>query len=137
MPHAILPPSSESTGAAVSDDARYVEDVEISGHIIDSLILPKVLDLITSRGGAFRIRRITIGQARSDPSYALVEVRAPTADVLAGILAQIADHGAVRTAVHDCRLVEADMDGVFPEGFYSTTNQRTEVRLNGQWVEVG
>ncbi len=27
----------------------YVEEVEIQGHIIDSLILPKVLDLITSR----------------------------------------------------------------------------------------
>ena len=28
------------------------------------------------------------------------------------------------------------MDGAFPEGFYSTTNQRTEVRLGGHWVEV-
>ena len=28
------------------------------------------------------------------------------------------------------------MDGAFPEGFYSTTNQRTEVRLGGQWIEV-
>src|SRR5262249_49436571 len=30
----------------------------------------------------------------------------------------------------------ADMDGAFPEGFYSTTNYRTQVRLNGEWVEV-
>ena len=30
----------------------------------------------------------------------------------------------------------ADMDGAFPEGFYSTTNQRTEVRLSGHWHEV-
>jgi lysine-ketoglutarate reductase/saccharopine dehydrogenase-like protein (TIGR00300 family) len=28
------------------------------------------------------------------------------------------------------------MDGAFPEGFYSSTNQRTEVRLGGHWVEV-
>ena len=52
--------------------AAVVEDVEIRGHIIDSLILPKVLDLITSVGGSFRIKRITIGQARTDASYALV-----------------------------------------------------------------
>ena len=48
------------------------------GHIIDSLILPKVLDTITAGGGKFRIANITIGQARHDPSYAVIEVRAPT-----------------------------------------------------------
>ncbi len=54
----------------------YIEEVEISGHIIDSLILPKILDCITTGGGSFQIKKITIGHARSDPSYALVEVRA-------------------------------------------------------------
>jgi lysine-ketoglutarate reductase/saccharopine dehydrogenase-like protein (TIGR00300 family) len=122
-----------STGSAATD---HFEDVEIAGHIIDSLILPKVLDTITAGGGAFRIKRINVGQARSDPSYALVEVRAASADLLARILAQIVDHGAVPTTTQDCRLVSADMDGAFPEGFYSTTNQRTEVRLGGEWVEV-
>ncbi|HQU47271.1 MAG TPA: hypothetical protein PK867_30995, partial [Pirellulales bacterium] len=118
------------------DAERHVEDVEIRGHIIDSLILPKVLDIITSRGGSFHIKRITIGQARRDPSYALVEVSAPDAEGLAEILSQIADHGAVPTTAHDCQLAAADMDGAFPEGFYSSTNQRTEVRLAGQWFAV-
>src|SRR5262249_52901694 len=36
----------------------------------------------------------------------------------------------------DCRLVAADMDGAFPEGFYATTNQDTEVRLKGHWIPV-
>ncbi|HVA45179.1 MAG TPA: TIGR00300 family protein [Pirellulales bacterium] len=118
------------------DAERHVEDVEIRGHIIDSLILPKVLDIITSRGGSFHIKRITIGQARRDPSYALVEVSAPEAEGLADILSQIADHGAVPATAHDCQLAAADMDGAFPEGFYSSTNQRTEVRLAGQWFAV-
>lgn len=113
-----------------------VEDVEVRGHIIDSLILPKILDLITAGGGSFRIKRISIGQARYDPSDALVEVRAPTAEALHEILAQIADHGAVPTTQQDCRLVEADVAGAFPENFYSTTNQRTEIRLGGKWHEV-
>ncbi len=115
---------------------RYVEDVEVQGHIIDSLILPKVLDLINAQGGSFRIKKITIGHDRRDPSYALVEVQAPTSEALAGILAQIADHGALPTALHDCRLADCDIERTFPEGFYSTTNQRTEVRLDGQWIEV-
>jgi hypothetical protein len=119
-------------------DADYpcVEEVEISGHIIDSLILPKVLDSIMASGGKFRIANIAVGQNRHDPSFAVIEVRARAADMMERILASIADHGAVPTTKQDCRLVAADLDGAFPEGFYSTTNQRTEVRLNGQWVEV-
>jgi len=112
------------------------EDVEIRGHIIDSLILPKILDCISAAGGAFRIKDMTIGQARSDPSYALVEVSAQDDAALRRILAQIADHGAVPTTTRDCSLVAADVDGAFPEAFYSTTNQRTEVRLGGKWAPV-
>jgi hypothetical protein len=112
------------------------EQVEVRGHIIDSLILPKILDSILNNGGTFRIDRITIGQARHDPSYALVEVRAESRATLEGILAQIADHGAVPAATQDCLLAPADIKGAFPEGFYSTTNQRTEVRLAGEWVPV-
>jgi lysine-ketoglutarate reductase/saccharopine dehydrogenase-like protein (TIGR00300 family) len=117
-------------------DEAFVEDVELRGHIIDSLILPKVLDLITSHGGAFRIKHIAIGQARSDPSQALIEVRARSQELLARILGQIADHGALPVADRDAVLVAADMPGAFPEGFYSTTNQRTEIRLNGRWIPV-
>jgi len=127
---------SATRSTAAPDAAQFTEQVQISGHIIDSLILPKVLDIITSAGGNFRLERITIGQARQDPSFAVIEVNAPTAELLDEILAQISDHGAVPTAQQDCQLVTADMDGAFPEGFYSSTNQRTEVRLGGEWVEV-
>jgi lysine-ketoglutarate reductase/saccharopine dehydrogenase-like protein (TIGR00300 family) len=120
------------------DEAAAVccEDVEIRGHIIDSLILPKVLDCILQHGGTFRIKDIVIGQAQHDPSHALVQVRADDRETLDRILAQIADHGAAPTSMGDCRLVEADLEGAFPEGFYSTTNQRTEIRLGGRWVPV-
>lgn len=114
----------------------FVEDVEVSGHVIDSLILPKILDLITGYGGAFKIKQITIGQARTDPSFALIEVQAPSEKVLEEILAQISDHGAVAVDKQDCRLAEADMDGAFPEGFYSTTNQRTEIKLGQHWLPI-
>jgi hypothetical protein len=128
--------TSDRSLTSLPPDDSFIEEVEISGHIIDSLILPKVLDTITAGGGKFRIGNISIGQSRRDPSYAAIEVRAPTEAVLHKILAQIADHGAVPTAKQDCRLVAADMDGAFPEGFYSTTNQRTEIRLEGHWTEV-
>lgn len=126
----------QSNSSAELEALTAVEDVEVAGHIIDSLILPKVLDLIAGHGGAFRIKQISIGQARNDPSYALIEVRAPDEATLSEILEQIADHGAAPTADLDCRLVPADVEGAFPEGFYATTNQRTEIRLNGHWVNV-
>jgi lysine-ketoglutarate reductase/saccharopine dehydrogenase-like protein (TIGR00300 family) len=113
-----------------------VEKVEIQGHIIDSLILPKVLDEILKRNGSFVLKEIQIGQRQEDPSHARIEVRAPTAEVLQEILDCIHDHGAVPVVAHDCRFVPADMDGAFPEGFYSTTNYRTQVRLKGEWVDV-
>ena len=40
--------------------AGAVEEVEIQGHIIDSLLLPKVLDEILTRGGSFVIKEIKV-----------------------------------------------------------------------------
>lgn len=114
----------------------YRSVVEIGGHIIDSLILPKILDRITAGGGTFTIQQISIGQARQDPSYARVEVTAASPAELEAIIQEISDHGAAPVAQHDCRLAPADMASAFPEGFYSTTNLRTEVRLGEEWIEV-
>ncbi len=36
----------------------------------------------------------------------------------------------------DATVAEADLDGVFPEGFYATTNFPTDVRLDGRWLAV-
>ena len=36
----------------------------------------------------------------------------------------------------DAAMAEADLDGVFPEGFYATTNFDTEVRVGGTWLRV-
>src|SRR5271165_4148308 len=88
-------------------NGQFVEEVEVRGHIIDSLILPKILDSISGNGGAFKIKEILIGQARNDPSHALLEVRADSEQALQSILAQIADHGATPTDVRDCCLVPA------------------------------
>jgi lysine-ketoglutarate reductase/saccharopine dehydrogenase-like protein (TIGR00300 family) len=114
----------------------FVEEVELHGHILDSLLLPKVLDEILARGGSYTIKDIRVGQRQTDPSYARLEVRAASAAALRDILDAIHDHGAVPVAIQDCVWQEADMDGAFPEGFYCTTNYRTQVRLGGEWIEV-
>ncbi|MBV9125297.1 MAG: TIGR00300 family protein [Planctomycetes bacterium] len=116
--------------------SHYVEEVEIQGHIIDSLILPKVLDEILTHGGSYVLKDIRVGQRQADPSFARIEVRAANPGTLREILDTIHDHGAVPVLPLDCVTVPADMDGAFPEGFYSTTNYRTQVRLGGDWIDV-
>ncbi len=124
------------TQGTTSDRHSFVEEVEVRGHIIDSLILPRILDCVLQAGGSFNIKQIDIGHEKHDPSVAILEVRSATREGLDDILAQIGNHGAVPTTLEDCRLDIADMDGAFPEDFYSTTNQRTQVRLRGKWVDV-
>ena len=113
---------------------EFVEDVELTGHIIDSLILPKVLDEINQLGGRFETDEIRIGTQRSDPSFARLRVSADTPELLDKILQTIGQHGAVPVTQSDCRLIVADMDGAFPDGFYATTNQETDIRIDGNWI---
>jgi hypothetical protein len=42
----------------------YEEEVELVGHIIDSLLLPKVLDEIMTLGGRFEMDDVRTGQTR-------------------------------------------------------------------------
>jgi lysine-ketoglutarate reductase/saccharopine dehydrogenase-like protein (TIGR00300 family) len=122
--------------ATPAKQGPFFEEVEIQGHIIDSLLLPKVLDEIITRGATFVMKEVKIGERQTDTSYARIEVRAPTPEVLHDVLDSIHDHGAVSTTTQDCEVVAADMDGAFPERFYSTTNSRTQVRLKGEWIDV-
>jgi lysine-ketoglutarate reductase/saccharopine dehydrogenase-like protein (TIGR00300 family) len=114
----------------------FVEEIELQGHIIDSLLLPKVLDEILTRGGAYTIKEIKLGKRQVDPSKARIEIKAESQPQLDDILRAVHDHGAMPTAQRDCEHETADMDGAFPERFYSTTNYRTQIRLGGEWTDV-
>ncbi len=116
--------------------ADVIEEVQLSGHIIDSLLLPKVLDTILTRGGTYVIKDVKIGQRGTDASHARIEVRAATSELLHDILDTIHDHGAIPVHAVDCTTLAADVEGAFPDGFYCSTNFRTQVRLGGEWFDV-
>src|SRR6266849_3069589 len=97
----------------------FSETIELRGHIIDSLILPKVL-----------------GQIRADQSFARIEVTADERDGLDELVLRLRQHGAEVVERADVQLASAPADGVFPRDFYVTTNQQTFVRLNGKEIEV-
>src|SRR2546428_1442472 len=114
----------------------FSETIELRGHIIDSLILPKVLDQILTRGATFRITDIQIGQKRADQSFARIEVSADSTDALDELVLRLRQHGAEVIERADVQLAHAPADGVFPRDFYVTTSQQTFVRLGGKEIEV-
>jgi lysine-ketoglutarate reductase/saccharopine dehydrogenase-like protein (TIGR00300 family) len=52
------------------------------------------------------------------------------------LLEELVTLGCRVSRIEDAHLVPADRDGCAPEDFYSTTNHRTHVRLNGLWIPV-
>lgn len=120
----------------MSFKTRHIEHVVMTGHIVDSLLLSKVLDTIRSNGGKYHIRELNLGENPDDSSRAVIEVEAETAGKLEEILADIHPHGAVSAQPHDCQLTAADIAGAFPDHFYCSTNFRTQIRLHGEWIEV-
>jgi lysine-ketoglutarate reductase/saccharopine dehydrogenase-like protein (TIGR00300 family) len=112
------------------------ETIELRGHIIDSLLLPKVLDEIIARDCSFKIGEIKIGEQRSDQSFARIEVTASSPDELDALLLRLRQHGAEVSEKKSVQLAAAPADGVYPQGFYVTTNQQTFVRLGENEIEV-
>ena len=112
------------------------EDIKLEGHIIDSLLLPRVLDLILEQGGDYCFLHFQMGRTKNDPSSALLRVSATTEEALTRILRQVQQQGAEVVEQEDATLEPAPADGVFPDNFYSTTNLETDIRLHGRWIPV-
>src|SRR5438045_6917745 len=91
--------------------AMVSETIELRGHIIDSLILPKVLDQILTRGATFKIAEIKIGQKRADQSFARIEVSAETSEALDELILRLRQHGAEVAERAEAQLGSAPADG--------------------------
>jgi lysine-ketoglutarate reductase/saccharopine dehydrogenase-like protein (TIGR00300 family) len=113
-----------------------IADIEMEGHLIDSLILTRVLDRIMDMGGEFEIKSFDIGQRKDDTSYVQLTVTGDDADHLDRILLELHALGARLVEMEDAKTGIAPNDMVVPRGFYSTTNHPTYVRYNDSWVEV-
>ena len=114
----------------------FSETIELRGHIIDSLILPKVLDQILTHGANFKITEINIGKKRADQSFARIEVSAETGEALDELILRLRQQGAEVLERANAQIAAASADGVFPPDFYVTTNQQTFVRIDCKEIEV-
>ena len=112
------------------------EIVEIRGHLIDTASLSKVLNDINEYGGDYVVEQFDIGHGTSDPSYARIRVSGDDEESLQRTLMRLQIHGVNQVDPGEAEVSEAAQDGVFPDGFYSSTNLETQVRLDGHWVDV-
>jgi len=112
------------------------EDVRVTGHLIDSGIMSAIMDAVVALDAEFEILEFDVGRTNADPSSAVLRVRAQDRESLDQILRAVQEQGAVPIDPHDVALAPAPADGVLPEGFYSTTNLETAVRIDGQWLTV-
>ena len=115
---------------------RYYEDVVVEGHLIDSQIVSRMMDDIIELGGEFEMLSFEVGRTNDDVSRAVLRIIAPEQQALDHIMTAVLEHGAVPVDLADAEWRAAPADGVFPDGFYSTTNMETWVRLAGSWVRV-
>lgn len=112
------------------------ETVEISGHLIDTGILSRVLDDIREYAGDWVIDRFDVGHDAPDLSHATITVSAPDDESLQRLLMRLQTRGVNQVDPGEAETAVCEQDGVFPDFFYSTTNLETRLRLGGRWVRV-
>ena len=110
--------------------------MEVSGHLIDSMILTKIFDKIMNRGGEFEILELTVGKKKKDSSYVKLLVTGKNAVHLKEITDDIHREGATPHNEKQVKLKKAIKDMVMPDNFYSTTNNDTWIFHNNSWIQV-
>src|SRR5581483_9486960 len=116
--------------------ASVQEIVEAKGHLIDSHIMEAVFDKVVEHQAAFEVEEFHIGRTNADPSYMRMRVSAGDAETMSRLLEDLLGLGCSPVSKEDALLREVERDRCAPEDFYSTTNHRTQVRVNRRWVEV-
>ncbi|MGZ4445867.1 MAG: ornithine cyclodeaminase, nickel-pincer nucleotide-dependent [Nocardioides sp.] len=112
------------------------ETVEVTGHLMDSGILSRILDDIREYGGDYVIDKFVVGHEAVDTSKATITVTAEDDPSLQRLLMRLQTRGVNQVDPGQAEVATCDHDGVFPDGFYSTTNLATKVRLEGRWIDV-
>ena len=113
-------------------------ELKLEGHLLDSGLLDRALDLTVQSGGSFQILHFSLGKQRQSTSNADIKISAPSGEVLDKIMRQMIELGAVvgREQENDAELKPVTQAGVAPEDFLSTTIYPTEVRVGGEWLRV-
>jgi lysine-ketoglutarate reductase/saccharopine dehydrogenase-like protein (TIGR00300 family) len=112
------------------------ETVEAEGHLIDSGNFQAILTTVVEHGSEYEILRFDVGRTNAQGSQLTLQLTSDSDERLQDLLSRLSVFGCFVKDTPDVQLRPADMDGAVPLDFYSTTNHRTAVFLNGAWVDV-
>ncbi|MBN1682284.1 TIGR00300 family protein [Candidatus Bathyarchaeota archaeon] len=114
----------------------YSQIIEVQGHLIDSLILTKMLDVIMDQQGDFEILEFLIGKRKDEYSFARINVIGHNPGHLDTLLRDLFRLGATVPETPEIEFIPAPKDMVLPENFYSTTHHPTSIYFAKEWIEV-
>ena len=106
------------------------------GHLIDSGILNKTLNLIIEEKGDYEIIDFRIGKTNLDPSYLEIEVKCQNENILNNITSKLVYLGCYEKTIQEAVFKSAEKDQNVPDDFYSSTNYKSMVYVNNKWRDV-
>ena len=115
---------------------KFNQEIEVKGHLIDSMILTRIFDKIMDLTGDFQVLEFSVGKKKKDSSYARLLIQGNDRDHLHQILESVYREGAQPVSVQEVILEPADEDMVMVDNFYSTTNNATQIYYDGTWINV-
>jgi lysine-ketoglutarate reductase/saccharopine dehydrogenase-like protein (TIGR00300 family) len=115
---------------------KFKQEIEVKGHLIDSMILTRIFDKIMDLNGDFQVLEFNVGKKKKESSYARLLVQGGNQHHLHQILESLYREGAQPVYVQQVILEPAYKDMVMADNFYSTTNNATQIYYDGAWIEV-
>lgn len=115
---------------------KYEQEIEVKGHLIDSMILTRIFDKVMDLKGDFQVLEFTVGKRKREPSYARLLVRGKNQQHLFELLESVYREGAQSISISQVMTESAVRDMVMPDNFYSTTNNITQIYYNSSWIDV-
>ena len=106
---------------------KYSKIIEVKGHLIDSLVLTKIFDNVMDLDGKFEVMKISVGKLKTDESYAKLRIIGKNKSHLTEIMTALHREGATTKSQKNCKIKSASKNMVFPDNFYSTTNNHTSI----------
>lgn len=104
-----------------------------TGHLIDSGLLTVILNLIIEEGADYEITRFDVGKTPENESAMHILLKAGNDDLLESTAAKLTTYGVRAVGESESEWIKVIRDKSAPDGFYSTTNHKTEVFTDNRW----
>jgi lysine-ketoglutarate reductase/saccharopine dehydrogenase-like protein (TIGR00300 family) len=115
---------------------KFKQEIEVTGHLIDSMILTRIFDKIMDLNGDFQVLEFSVGKKKEESSYARLLVEGRDRHHMRQIMESVYREGAQPVSVQQVILEPAKKNMVMADNFYSTTNNVTQIYYGGSWVDV-